>query len=75
MAHLSQQLDGLIEPVRRNRHEVTVEAGGHPHGEATVRQRSHERTQHPDRIRIMGLVTVPKRSHAFQAASSRRIRV
>ena len=41
--------------------EVAVVARNHPDRHATGRQRRHDRAQHPSRLHVMRLVTVPQR--------------
>jgi len=56
-----QHLGSLIQPIGRDEDEVAVVARNHPDRHATGRQRRHDRAQHPSRLHVMRLVTVPQR--------------
>jgi len=51
----------LIQPIGRDEDKVAVETRNHPHRHASGPQRRHDRAQHPSRLHVMRLVTVPQR--------------
>ena len=56
-----QQPGSLIQPVSRDQDDVAVVARNRPDRQAAGRQRRHDRAQHPGRLYVMRLVTVPQR--------------
>ena len=56
-----QQPGSLIQPVGRDQDDVAVVARNRPDRQAAGRQRGHDRAQHPGRLHVMRLVTVPQR--------------